>query len=191
MSTTTTPKLRVVKGDDGRWLVTDADGFVHSEHDTRTAARAAKDQGVVATTPDLGELPQAELVAKAKADHKAVQAARKAGTPNSALPATPYLDELNRRHAAGEKRGNGKKAPKTPRVKDPRYVQADEAKATGDRGETRKLTEAELDAYVAKVRKANPTASAAGELKVARHVEGLSVSLSRWNAAWKRHTPTA
>jgi hypothetical protein len=188
MSTTTTPKLRVVKGDDGRWLVTDADGFVHSEHDTRTAARAAKDQGVVATTPDLGELSDGELYGLAKSDHAAAKAAKKAGTP---IPATPDLDELNRRHAAGEKRGNGKKAPKTPRVKDPRYVQADEAKATGDRGETRKLTEAELDAYVAKVRKANPTASAAGELKVARHVEGLSVSLSRWNAAWKRHTPTA
>lgn len=122
--TTTTPQLKVEKGEDGRWLVTDAEGFVHSEHDTRTAARAAKAEAQLATPPadepeqvepevadepaeDLSDVPQGELVVKAQADHKAASLAKKAGEP---IPPTPYLDELNRRHAAGEKGPKTRKA---------------------------------------------------------------------------------
>jgi len=97
---------------------------VHSEHDTRTAARAAKAEAQLATPPadepeqvepevadepaeDLSDFPQGELVVKAQADHKAASLAKKAGEP---IPPTPYLDELNRRHAAGEKGPKTRKA---------------------------------------------------------------------------------
>jgi len=123
-TTTTTSQLKVEKGEDGRWLVTDGEGFVHSEHDTRTAARAAKAEAQLATPPaepeptpepevadepteDLSDFPQGELVVKAQADHKAASLAKKAGEP---IPPTPYLDELNRRHAAGEKGPKTRKA---------------------------------------------------------------------------------
>lgn len=121
---TTTTSLKVEKGEDGRWLVTDGEGFVHSEHDTRTAARKAKAEAQLAEPPatepeaqpepevaepteDLSDVPQGELVIKAQAEHKAASLAKKAGEP---IPPTPHLLELNRRNAAGEKGPKTRKA---------------------------------------------------------------------------------
>jgi len=155
--------------------------------DHQAQAEPAEPAEPVADTPDLTDVPQDEVFAKAKAEHKAAAKAKAAGQP---MPATPYLDELNRRYQAGEKKprkakANGTRATRTP---DPRYVAAEAAREAGGRGDTRKLTDDELAAYIAKVRTEHPEGTAAGELQVARHVDGVSVSLQRWNAAWKAHT---
>jgi hypothetical protein len=47
----------------------------------------------------MADMKQSDLAAKAKAEHKAAQAARKAGGD---VPPTPHLDELTRRNEAGE-----------------------------------------------------------------------------------------
>lgn len=73
----------------------------------------------------------------------------------------------------------------------PRGVQArKEADRLGKRGPGRKVTDAELIEYAAKVRKAHPETNASDELEYAYWIEKLAISSwTRWEKAWEAADP--
>lgn len=146
--------------------------------------------------PDAAADPDPRQRAElAKAEWKALQAWAKAGE-QPPRPATPNLDALNAEYAAGvtaEQRRRQPKGATTTRTttrthRDARYTEALTAKKAGGRGAGKAVTDAELDAYVAKVLAADPDAVRNEQLEVAYWLERFAISRPRWNAAWERAT---
>lgn len=132
----------------------------------------------------------------ARVEWKALQAWAKAGE-NPPRPATPNLDALNAEYAAGvtaterrqQAKANGTTTRTTTRThRDARYAEALAAKKAGARGKGKAVTDAELDAYVAKLLAADPEAVRNEQLEVAYWLEQFAISRPRWNAAWDRAT---
>lgn len=123
-----------------------------------------------------------ERLTLAKAEHQALQAWI-AGGKEGDRPATANLDAMNADYAAGtrttRKAGKGKG-----RQVAPRRAEANAIAAKGKRGAGRRVTDAELNLYVATVQAEHPQATRNDELEYAYWVEGLAVTRARWNTAW-------
>jgi hypothetical protein len=135
-----------------------------------------------------------ERVRLAKAEHKVLQAWIKKGE-KPPRPATPNLDAVNAEYKAGVTAKERRQAAKgsttrttTRSHRNPRYAEAMAAKKAGPRGAGTKVSDDELDAYVAKVLQADPEAERNEELEVAYWLEKLAMSRPRWVAAWERVT---
>lgn len=132
---------------------------------------------------------RAERLALAKAE-QATLAAWAADGSKPPQPPTPNLDAINA-EANGPRTATGGKAKPlttraagTPRADHmPRYAEAMAAKKARQRT-VGKPTQEALEAYVAKVLADQPDASRNQALEIAYWLDGMSVSRTRWNAAW-------
>jgi hypothetical protein len=123
-----------------------------------------------------------ERLTLAKAEHVALQA-WVAGGKVGDRPATVNLDAMNADYAAGT-RSTRKASKGKGRQVAPRRAEANAIAAKGKRGAGRRVTDAELNLYVATVQAEHPQATRNDELEYAYWVQGLAVTRSRWNAAW-------
>ncbi len=159
---------------------------------------AAAEQRQHENRPAPGDSPYATIVDgtavvydvwTAQEQHRAMQAWI-AGGRQGDRPDTSHLDALNAAHAAGKPR-SGRKVGKVrkPRNADPVRLAANEAKKAkgkGGRHNSRRVTDDELDTYVAQARAAHPDSRSVDLRDFALWVDEVSVSFKRWDAAWER-----
>jgi hypothetical protein len=173
---------RARRTDDGQWAAIQPESSQEPVPATDTRSEPSGPQ----SEPQAGPYD----VAKADVEWRALKEWKNSGKKGD-RPSTANLDAMNAAHAAGQPRSgsnrrNGNGAPRASK----RSERGLEAAATSKRlnnhrGRGRKVSDAELDAYIRRVREQFPDARMIDEGQYAYWVEGIAIGMKRWAVAWQ------